>query len=53
LSGIVVEISHPFSFSLLELKSAAGDGSADGDLVDNLLETIDKISFLWLDLWCV
>jgi hypothetical protein len=50
LSGIIVKISH-FHCLSFENKPAARVGFADGNLVDNLPETIGKILFVWLDLW--
>jgi hypothetical protein len=37
-----LSISH--SFSLFKTLPAAGVGSADGDVIDDLLESIDKVS---------
>jgi hypothetical protein len=44
-SGILSSSSNSHSFSLFKILPAAGVGSADGDFIDDLLESIDKISF--------
>jgi hypothetical protein len=45
IPGVVSSWSISHSFSLFKILPASGVGSADGDFIDNLLESIDKVSF--------